>query len=208
MDYFVVRYKGGEIGCPHHLSGELNQEQWEWDPFSPDPHSEIVEKDYVLKVSDTDVKTIGFDFYEAPSYYVSKKFLSVCDALGVNYRSIPLEIQILDRKITQSFRYYIFLTASSAALLDEKESEFSFETVVETGEVMINRYFKNFPMYSWINKFVPNAENHPALFRCIETMELVCSRDFKDLATRNNLQGISFIPIDENYKFDPWGECL
>lgn len=206
MDYFVVKYSGGESGCPHHLSGEMNQEEWEWDPFSPNPHQARIEKQYAFKVTDPDIETIHFDFYEAPSCYVSDKFLSLCDVLNVSYRAVPLEIQISNGGKIQSFPRHIFLIASGVSLLDKENSEFSLEMDLETGMTMYNRYFPDSPIYSFIGKFVSNTESHPALFRCIETMELVCNSEFKDLATSSMLHGISFLPIDEQYKFDPWGE--
>lgn len=37
-------------------------------------------------------------------------------------------------------------------------------------------------------------------------MELVCNEKFKGEAERVALKGVEFIPIDNNYIYDPWGE--
>lgn len=62
-------------------------------------------------------------------------------------------------------------------------------------------------MYSWIKNFIPRADCVSNLFRCTETMDLVCSQGFKSEVERCALKGIDFLPIDENYSYDPWGEA-
>lgn len=203
--FYVVKYCPGEPGCPHYLSGEVNRDEWEWPMYAMDPFSVTVKHDYVYVVSDPGV-SVDFDFYGNQTNFVSENFLGVCDAAGVKYRAIPLRIEFEGAAVAQK-SYFIFLPGEHVDLLDRNQSEFEEDRDMETGEVAINNLFPGAPMYSWIRRFVPRKDCKANLFRCKETMEVVCSAEFKIRAERDALKGIEFVPIDESYRYDPWGEA-
>lgn len=205
VKFYMVQYRPGESGCPHFLSGDVNHEEWEWPMYVMDPFSVEVKRDYVYRLSDPSV-SVDFDFYGSQTNFVSEKFLTICDAMGVRYRAIPLRIEIEGVNAVQK-KYFIFLPGECVDLLDRSRSEFSEDRDMETGEIAINNLFPGTPMYGWIRRFVVRADCSANLFRCKETMELVCSVEFKLNAERDGLKGLEFIPIDESYRYDPWGEA-
>ncbi|MCA8311008.1 hypothetical protein LGM90_21090 [Burkholderia sp. AU28942] len=203
--FYVVKYRAGEAGCPPYLSGELNRGEWEWPMYVADPFGIEVKHDYVFTLSDPSVQ-IDFDFYGAQTNYVSKEFLGVCDRMGVRYRAIPINI-VRDAKPVSQKVYSIFLPGDHESLLDRQKSEYLEDRDLETKEIAENNLYPGTPMYGWIKQFVPREDCSAVLFRCTETMELVCNRDFKAEVERCALKGIDFVPIDESYSYDPWGEA-
>ncbi len=169
-----------------------------------DPFSVAVEHDYIYQLADSKA-SVDFDFYGSQTNFVSEQFLQVCNAMKVRYREIPLRITY-DGKDVGDKRYSIFLPAEHVALLDRSNSEFSEDRDMETGGIAENNLFPGTPMYSWIKRFVPRDDCASTLFRSVEIMELVCNEKFKGEAERVALKGVEFIPIDNNYIYDPWGE--
>ncbi|WP_406807233.1 Imm43 family immunity protein [Burkholderia semiarida] len=203
--FFVVKYRAGDSGCPPYLSGELNRDEWEWPMYVADPFGVDVKHEYIFTLSDSSV-SIDFDFYGAQTNYVSKEFLVACEKLGVRYRAIPISI-VASGKPAGNKVYSIFLPADHESLLDRQRSNYSEDRDLETKEVAENKLFPGTPMYSWIKNFIPRDDCASNLFRCTETMELVCSQEFKSEVERCALKGIEFLPIDESYSYDPWGEA-
>ncbi|WP_155640805.1 hypothetical protein [Burkholderia pseudomultivorans] len=103
--------------------------------------------------------------------------------------------------------YSIFLPAEHESLLDRQKSDYAKDRDLETNEVAENKLFPGIPMYSWIKRFVPREDCAANLFRCVETLELICSSKFKVEVERLALKGIDFVSIDESYAYDPWGEA-
>ncbi|WP_321790361.1 hypothetical protein [Burkholderia pyrrocinia] len=202
--FYVVKYRAEDAGCPSYLSGELNREEWEWPVYVADPFGVDVKHEYVLALSDSSI-SVDFDFYGTQTNYVSKEFLTVCESVGVRYRAIPIDIVRSAKSVGQKI-YSIFLPADHESLLDRQKSEYSEDRDLETKEVAENKLFPGTPMYGWIKRFIPRDDCSVNLFRCTETMELVCSHEFKVEAERYALKGIDFLPIDESYSYDPWGE--
>ena len=204
-NFFVVQYQRGAQGCPFHLPGELNQERLEWDPFEKNPFSVVIMKEYVYTVTDPEIKSIEFDFYGPEMKIVSDEFLEVCVELNVKFRAIPLEIVLNGKKISNK-KYFIFLPGDYDALMDVLASNFSEELDLESGGVMMNRIFPSYSIYSKIDRFVPKSGITSHFFRCIELMDLVCTREFMSKAHEKKLHGIRFVPIDDTYRFDPWAD--
>lgn len=203
--FFAIEYASGEAGCPPYLSGEFNQTAWEWAPYEQNPESLTINNNYVFSVFDKNIDSADFDFYGLDDYYVSSKFIDICNQLGVRFRPIPMEIIFSEnRKALKD--YFIFLPAENYALLDTEKSEFKIDLDLATGKPLINGVFGDSYVYSWIKKFVPVDGVGHHLFRCKETMDLFCSRRFKEAAESNDLRGLRFVPIDQHYRYDPWGE--
>lgn len=204
--FYVVQYCSGATGCQNFLPGVMNREEWEWPMYTTDPFGVVVEHEYIYKLSDPDV-SIDFDFYGSQTNFVSKQFLLVCDVLGVRYRAVPLRIAKEDGEESNHKIYFIFLPGEHVALLDRDQSEFAEDRDMETGEVAANNLFPGTPMYSWIKRFVVRQDCAAHLFRCAETMELVCSAEFKADAERQAIKGIGVVPIGDSYSYDPWGDA-
>jgi hypothetical protein len=123
----------------------------------------------------------------------------------MHYRAIPLRLTHAGAKAAMK-DYFIFLPGTHIALLDRERSEFLEDRDERSGQVAENRLFPGTPMYSWIKRFVTRNDCAANLFRCTETMDIVCSEEFKARAERKGLKGIKFVPIDDRYRYDPWGE--
>jgi len=204
-NFFVVQYQGGTQGCPFHLPGGLNQERLEWDLYEKNPFDITIKKEYVYTVTDPDIESIEFDLYGSGTKFVSDKFLDMCVELNVKFRAIPLEIVLNGKRISNK-KYFLFIPGDYNALMDVLASDFSEELDVESGGVMMNKIFPSHPIYSKINRFVPKFGITSHFFRCIELMDLVCTREFMSKTHEKKLHGIRFVPIDDTYRFDPWAD--
>lgn len=200
-----MQYKHGEKGCPAFFSADYNTSEYEWDGLDPNPDKFIINNTYTCKAKHP---LVDFDFYGNPTSIVSEDFIKVCDELSVLYRTIPVEITQIGNKHTVK-EYYYFLVKSNVEILDRSLSTFKDAVDLYTGEVVYNKIYdpKKVHYYDYICKFVINSNiEFPHLFRCMETLELTCTDAFKDACEDKAIKGISFIPIDEEYKYDPWSE--
>lgn len=204
-NFYVLEYAAGESGCPHHLSGELNHESWEWSLFEPQPDAVEVNKEYVFTISDEGLKKITFDLYGGDTYFVSGAFLDLCRHMKVAFRAIQIDIIMADGKKSDN-DYWVFLPAQHLQLMDEAKSDFKYEHDLSTGDIVTYKSFPSSPIYSWIRRFTPKVGVDCHLFRCLENMNLVCSEDFRDECISRKLLGLKFTPVDEGYTYDPWGE--
>jgi hypothetical protein len=203
--YFVLEYDWKKDKLPVRLSGSFNQPEFEWDILNPNSAKQVrVQKSYELKITDKSIKKIEADFYDPDCPIVSERFLSICDELGVSYQKVPLKISFTSKNAAPHDSYLLLL-CDSAKLLDREHSEFGEDHIVETGAVMMNKHFPDSPIYSWIRKFKVRSTQHH-LFHCIELIRPVVSQKFKQMAEERNLKGLSFVPVDNGYQYDPWGD--
>jgi len=202
--YYVMSYSSVGEGCPESLIGFFNCETFEWDPFELDPKRLDIKHQYCLKLSSLDMRIdeLDFDFYQLGGEYVSRKFLSVCDDLGVSYKAIPLDLSW--RGKVRKGEFFIFLPGESIAALDKERSVYEVSRDLESGRVLESSLYPGSAPIDNIDLFVVSAEVEGDLFRCQETLELFCSERFISYA--GGLKGLSFLEVDENYKYDPWSE--
>ncbi|QJE00289.1 hypothetical protein HH212_09875 [Massilia forsythiae] len=204
-NFYVLKYTDKNAGCPTFLSAELTPSETEWELFVPNPFNINIKNKYILKIIDPDIENIAFDMDSSDQKYVSKQFLNVCDSLSISYRAIPLEILFTDgRKTTKD--YFFFLPGKNIELLDRKKSSFKEEKVLGSNQTEMNGVFPSCPIYSKIERFVPVQTYTENLFFCIEIFEIVCTESFRKIALQKNLIGIDFLPIDEDYQYNPWNE--
>ncbi|MED5609453.1 hypothetical protein VV867_17275 [Pseudomonas sp. JH-2] len=201
--YYFITYAANK-GNSEHIPMEINHPEWEWNTYEPHPESITIQKDYKIKITDRHIKEFNADFYGTNTYFVSEKFIEACNELNVKYRKIPIEIKFSNGERPPK-NYYVFLPAQNLSLLDTERSIFQEEKDIETGRPMINNLFPPTPVYSWIKKFSPLSTKLD-LFRCTETMSLACSERFKNKLEQQQASNITFQPIDEKYRYDPWGE--
>lgn len=203
--FSVMEYDWQKFDLPPFVGGTFNHADFEWN-FN-DPHSikDIrIGRSYEFNITDPTIKRLNLDFYDPRSPIVSAAFLSVCDELGVQYRSVPLKVYF-SGALDSTAELFLFLPYQSASLLNRGLSEYQEDRVVETGEVMMDKSFPGQPVYSWIRKFV--TEPVPLnLFHCIELMQLVVSERFVSLSRNRGIKGVGFVPIDASYRYDPWCE--
>ena len=199
----MLKSKPDYIFCPSYLPGTLNHEEWEWSLHETNPLKIEINKNYIFTVTDPDLNKIDFDLYGSDNAFVSQNFLEVCIKMNVKFRAPPLQMA-LDNGEKNKKKYFVFLPAEHVNLMDIEKSEFTEEIDLESKSVMINKNFPPNPIYRQINRLIPDQKLTPHLFRCIEIMELVCTNDFLEAAQVAELKCLEFIPIDENYKYDPW----
>jgi hypothetical protein len=87
MNYFIIKYASGAVGCPVLVHGRLNPD-WEWDLLDPHPEKITIKNHYLFKVKQ---KKIDFDYWNDHSI-ASAEFLQIVRAHGANPRAVPLEI--------------------------------------------------------------------------------------------------------------------
>ena len=146
------------------------------------------------------LEALNFDFYQVGTYYVSRKFLDVCDALNASYRAIPLEISLGGN--TRKNEFFIFLPGESLSALDNVRSVYEVSKDIETGRIVDSPLYPDAVSIDSIDSFVVSEDVESDIFRCQETLELFCSERFRLAAT--GLKGISFLEVDEAYRYDPW----
>jgi hypothetical protein len=200
--YYTMQYKNSDKGCPAALVGFFNHEKFEWASYEPNPIKIAIKNEYKLGLSDLDMKLedLDFDFYQVGAIYVSSDFLKVCDALGASYRAVPLEISFDGE--TRKDEFFIFLPGESLPALDTNLSTYEVAKDVETGDVVNSPIYSGQVSIDTVDLFVVSDSVESDIFRCQETLELFCSERFKLAAS--SLKGISFIEVDENYRYDPW----
>lgn len=207
--FYIVRYKSGGPGCPAFLHGEHSPDRYEWNVLEPITAATQINNKYSFTLTDPSQFAPSFDFYGKDSWYVSEEFLDVCRNQDVAFRAVPLKMLIRGPGFLPTEylakRYSIFLPCEDVALLDRSKGRYVDENVLETGEPMMNKFHPEVPIYAEITHFVPRQEATPALFRCIEIFELVCTEAFMKKAQAAQLQGIEFVPLDDNYRYDAWG---
>ncbi|MFJ4068937.1 hypothetical protein ACIPW4_27160 [Pseudomonas sp. NPDC089996] len=200
--YYVLEYSSVDKGCPDNLSGFFNCDKFEWSPYETRPEKLEIKNEYHLTLSDSsiDIDLLDFDFYQVSVTYVSRKFLEVCDSLNSKYRAVPLEISS-GGKIRKG-DYFIFLPGESLSALDKLSSAYEVSKDLETGSVIQSPLYPGEISIAKVDSFVVKAGISSNIFRCQETLQLFCSDKFKSAAA--GLKGISFVAVDQTYRYDPW----
>jgi hypothetical protein len=203
MNFYVVTYSAGAAGCPHYLTGDYSPEEWEFDTEEADPVSLKIDKQYPLKITDSETSALLFDFYEPSPTIVSQEFLHLCEKYKAKYRAIPLNITRPKKRPVQK-QYSIFLPGDHIALLDVNSSIAEAEINTDTGGPLINKTFPTTPVYAKIERFVPKNTSTPSLFWCVEIGKLMCTEEFQKGASSAGLYGLVFVHTDD-FRHDPWG---
>ncbi|WP_313200983.1 imm11 family protein [Pseudomonas sp.] len=202
--FYAVQYNAADEGCPDNLTGFFNHASFEWSPYEYYPELLEIKNEYRLALSDPNINfdILSFDFYQIGVTYVSRRFLKVCDLLSARYRAVPLEISLGDKIRKED--YFIFLPGESLPALDKALSVYEAAKDFETGNVIASPLYPGEVTIEKIDSFavLPGIESD--IFRCQETLQLFCSDRFKSAA--KGLKGISFVAIDENYRYDPWSD--
>jgi len=192
MDLYVVEYEPGGRGCPPVLKGRLNH-AWEWDEFDPEPAKFEIKNEYVYESKNP---IVDFDYWNQ-NWLASRKFVDLCMAYGARIRLVPVMIIQSDKKRTQK-DYFYPLWEDWLSIIDFERSDIDFDRDLETGEVIMDRYFTEVPRCSAIRKFVvdPAKLDERQVFKCIDLdSELVCTEDFRAKCEASGLVGVKFTPL-------------
>lgn len=202
--FYAMQYNCADAGCPDNLTGFFNHDRFEWSPYECHPEQLEIKNSYHLALSDSsiDIDILDFDFYQVSVTYVSRKFLGACDLLGARYRVIPLDISLGDK--VRKDEYFIFLPGESLPVLDKASSIYEAAKDLETGSVIASPLYPGEVTIEKIDSFVVLPGIKSDMFRCQETLQFFCSDRFKSAG--KELKGISFVPVDENYRYDPWSD--
>lgn len=202
-NFYLVEYKGGSLGCPIFLEGEENNE-WEWEIYDPNPSKFEITKSYEFKITDNGLNELELDYAGSPRRFVSERFIKLCDELNVLYRSVPVAVY-LSSGIETRKKYFYFLSAQWASLVNQQRSEYKLEEDVP-GSGADNKYYAGVKNYAWIKKLVVSENVGLDFFWCAEFMQHACSERFMKKAQSLRLQGIEYIPLDDSFRYDPWGD--
>ncbi|NHZ67018.1 hypothetical protein F1735_32945 [Massilia sp. CCM 8694] len=160
-------------------------------------------KNRALLMSASSEKSFCNWLYGLQTKFVSRKFLETCEDLNVKFRAVPLKFVVRKKRVEKE--YFMFLPVDHLPLLNKDSSTFSEARNVDSGELLMNKIYPDQVIYNNITKFVTSNSEFPHLFKCTEILQLVCTREFMQLATERNLKCIDFIPIDGDFKYDAWG---
>ncbi|RMR03108.1 imm11 family protein [Pseudomonas syringae group genomosp. 7] len=194
-DLYIINYEPNGEGAPYFFD-------LEWLPDLPTfhyPSANPVEHFLATHYrAIADVPKINADWL--PDHFLaSKNLLAVCDQLGCSYISRPIELNIQEG--VSEKEYFFFVASDRISAMDLDKSTFTLDT-----NPKIDTSMSNAPVYERIEKLVisKNIESH--LFYFEEIHEIVCSSDFREKYVNENLSGLSFKKIDEDYQYAPWDD--
>jgi hypothetical protein len=202
-EFYLIEYQAGELGCPVFLAGDENAD-WEWDIYDPYPWKYTITKSYEFRSTDDDLRELELDYAGSPCSFVSEEFLKVCDTLGAAYRSVPVTVYMADGSKARK-KYYYFLSAQWASLVDDQESTYAIERNL-AGDSAEHKYYGGIKNYAWISNLVVKKDIDLDFFWCAEFMRHTCSKRFVEMAMIASLKGLKFIPLNSYFKYDPWGD--
>lgn len=164
-------------------------------PLQEDPLSYKFDESYNVKIKRHDLNA---DYYLL-SNLGSENFIQLLNEFNIKYKSIPLDIN-LTRNKTPEKKYFLIYIADIISILNEKLSTFKLMHDKYSGEIIIEKGFKQ---YDEITKFSIDKEKAHGydLFYCSEINKLVCSKKFKNKFMKNSLKGIDFKKIDNDYTY-------
>ncbi|QHM73337.1 imm11 family protein [Mixta intestinalis] len=199
-DFYIIQYAPNDEGIPHFMDKEWIPELPDYDIYVRPPCAKNFEKKYTLKI-----KSYQLDGdYFINDNLVSYDFLELCEDLNVNFIHIPTDIKLFRNK-TPAKKYYTFFVLDYLSILDKNKSIFTISEDIDSGKL-------NTPedrgldktYYDKIDRFCIVDDVFSHLFFCQDISQFVCSGVFKEKFESLRLKGITFKPIDNEYKYDAW----
>lgn len=200
--FYVLEYNPEGSGVPPYIDKEYIPELPYFDIFTAPPKREDFAEIYHLR---TKVKEMSADYFIIDDI-ASDKIIEISKKLNVGFISIPLDVRIYGRKQPEK-KYNLFYLTDYISMLDEKQSHYEISKDLETGrlntpkEMGVDKIY-----YEKITKFIVKKGVEKNLFFCNEIIKPVCSEKFKDLYESQSLSGVKFIPIDNNFSYNAWGD--
>ncbi|MRX40866.1 hypothetical protein GJU43_16375 [Flavobacterium sp. LC2016-23] len=201
-DFFVIEYQPNDSGMPHFMDKEWKPELPDYDFFKAPPSSGDFSDHYLAKVK---AYNLDGDYFPDDDL-ISSEMLMLVSKLDVKFISVPIKVSLYRDK-TPSNKYFLFYLSSYLSIMDEDSSVFTISKDIETGKLNTpdERGLDN-THYEKIDKFKIRSDIKEHLFFCKEISKPVCSLLFKSEFESLKLRGVKFEKIDDNYKYDPWGD--
>lgn len=198
--FFVLKYSPDGKGIPSFIDKIWTPELPDYDfyNFAPCAKSFLAKYDVKIKATKLDGDYLPED------ELVSDSIRILCEELDVKCICIPVDVR-LQRNRTPEKKYNLFFLTSYISILDQEHSVFNISIDPETGKLNtpedrgLHKVF-----YDSIDLFKVRDDIDENLFFCNEIAAPVCSSAFKDEYENRGLTGITFIKIDDNYKYDAW----
>lgn len=198
--FFSLKYSPNGQGVPYFIDKDWTPELPDYDFYNfPPCVSDFLTK-YDVKIKET--KLDGD--YLLEDELVSDDFRILCEELDVKCICIPVNVR-LQRNKTPEKKYNLFFLTAYISILDQGNSVFNISIDPETGKLNnpeergLHKVF-----YDSIDLFKIREDINEHLFFCNEIAAPVCSSDFKEEYENRGLTGITFIEIDDDYKYSAW----
>lgn len=200
--YYVVESLPDGLGVPYFLDKHWSPELPIFDIFSSSPNESLFEDFYNVRIL---ADCINGDYFPDDSL-ISDEMLLLLVKYGVNFFSRKVEVR-LSKKNNPKKKYNLFFLKDYVYLLDQEKSVFvlaenssSGYNASEVGDGPQDIF------YDKIEGFIVKKDVVNDFFFCKEITKPVCSEEVKDEFNTLNMKGVQFIPLDDKYKFDPWGD--
>lgn len=197
IEFYILRYKPDGKKCPYFFGTT-------WTPDLPSIHlpSITIDEKHFSTNYHVSARTESYDAdYNPDQFLASEKMIAICKNLSVNYLSRPVAISLHRHKVPQK-KQFLFIPTTRIRIMDESLSIF----IMDTSPLSDRQDPEGDTYYERIDKFVTRPTPTEHLFYCLEIKELVCSKQLKEEYEKEDLIGIEFTPIDENFRYDPWGD--
>ncbi|WP_110875984.1 imm11 family protein [Franconibacter helveticus] len=197
--FFVIEFKPDGEGLSHYIDKVFIPELPTFNIHTALPELNEFNSHYILKRK---VGSLSGDYYPLDSL-ASDAILSLCSELNVDYFSIPLSIE-LENKRALLKKYNLFYLKKYLSIIDKNKSNYEIDNVVGVSNGSEIDKENERVYFTRIDKFVVKNEVHDHFFFCTDIGKPVCSMDFKNLFLSKGLAGLDFIPIDDDYSYDEW----
>mgnify|MGYP000997315391 CR=1 FL=1 len=200
-NYYIMDFLPDGLGVPYFLDKHWSPELPTFDIFSSPPDESLFDDIYKVRIL---ADFMDGDYFPDDNL-VSGDMLLLLEKYKVNFFSREVDIT-LSKKNKPKKKYNLFFLKDYIYLLNKDESDFVLSDDLSCGVDESKK--SDAPQevfYDVIERFVVKDNVGSDLFFCKEISKPVCSEGFKEEYTALNMKGVKFIPIDEKYKFDPWG---
>ncbi|WP_133247632.1 hypothetical protein [Pseudomonas sp. SDI] len=196
-EFYVIEHNPDGKCTPYFFGSECTPKLPSLHLPSEGPDPRKYANEYSLKA-----KTYNFSFdFNANELLASKDFIEICKMLSVKMLIRPVKISLYRNTTTQKL-YFLFFPLARIELLNRDQSTYTEESQAASQKISEGNDEK---AYEKIDRFItlPSKEH---LFYCIEIKEIVCSSQLKEAYEKQRLTGIKFTAINEDFRYDPWGD--
>jgi hypothetical protein len=198
--FFIPTYQADGSGLPAYFETIWTPELPEFHYPSGTPKNLSLNPAYDVRAKTT--KLTG-DWY-IDDFIASKNTLELASALDVKFLHAPLHVK-LNRDKNIEDKYYFFMPLERVDLLDREKSIFNISINMGTGKPATPEDSGlDSTYYDKIEKFVPKRDVHRDLFLCTELKKIVCSVKFRQEWESARLFGLTFTPLNSDFRYDPW----
>ncbi|WP_165678468.1 imm11 family protein [Metapseudomonas otitidis] len=199
-NFFVIDYFPDGAGRPYSMDKVWSPELPGYDIYTAPPNLDDFSDRYSVRI-----KTFKLDGdYFPDDNLISGEMFNLVNDLSVRFISFPVAIDI-HRGRVPSKAYYLFYLTNYLSLMDGAGSVYTISRDLDSGRLntpedrCLDKVY-----YEKIDFFKTRDDVSDNLFFCKEISKPVCSVFFKEEFEARGLSGVTFIPIDDSYRYDPW----